>query len=221
MAEPVKRRYRSEARAAAAAETRRRIREAATELFVEQGYAATSLREVAARAGVGERTLYDAFPSKVALFSHALDVATVGDEEEVAVAERDEIQDAIADPDPHRAMRSYLSYCVGLLERAGPLIMVVQAAADADDQMRAMNDAGRDATVRLHQRFAGALMERGSLAPGLDDATAADLLYALTSPHVHQLLRTDRGWTAEQYTAWLEATAVDQVLGGAPTDPST
>ncbi|HEX5406405.1 MAG TPA: helix-turn-helix domain-containing protein [Pseudonocardiaceae bacterium] len=59
MADPVKRAYRSPARAA----TRARIREAATRLFVAQGYVATTLRQVAAAAGVGERTLYDAFPS--------------------------------------------------------------------------------------------------------------------------------------------------------------
>ena len=62
----VKRPYRSPRRTAAAAATRAAIREAAASLFLQQGYAATTMREVAARAGVGERTLYDAFPTKAA-----------------------------------------------------------------------------------------------------------------------------------------------------------
>lgn len=72
MTEPVKRRYRSTERAAAAAATRARIRPAAAQLFVEQGYLATTMRGVAALADVDERTLYDAFPSKTALFAHTL-----------------------------------------------------------------------------------------------------------------------------------------------------
>ena len=66
MADDVKRAYRSEARAASAAATRARIRDAAARLFVERGYVATTMREVASAAGVGERTLYDAFPTKAA-----------------------------------------------------------------------------------------------------------------------------------------------------------
>jgi AcrR family transcriptional regulator len=221
VADPVKRRYRSDVRAAAAEATRQRIRDAATRLFEEQGYAATSLREVAREAGVGERTLYDAFPNKVALFSHALDVAIVGDEEEVAVADRQEIHDAMAEPDPVRAMRSYLAYSVGLLERAGRLIMVMQAAADADDDMRAMADAGRDATIALHRRFTRSLGSRGSLAPGVDHRVASDVLYALTSPHLHQLLRRDRSWSVARYSAWIEQTAVGQILPPGPSRPTT
>jgi AcrR family transcriptional regulator len=211
MARPVKRPYRSDRRVAAATATRQRIRDAATELFVERGYAATSLREVVERAGVGERTLYDAFPNKVALFAHALDVAIVGDEVEVAVADRQEMLDAVAEPDPQQAMDSYLAYSVGLLERAGPLIMVMHAAADADEQMRAMTDAGATETLELHRRFARSLEARGALAPGVDHAAAADILYALTSPHLHQLLRRDRAWSLERYRAWLDATVAQQV----------
>ena len=44
----VKRRYDSPARAQAALETRRRIRAAAAELFVASGYAATSMKAIAA-----------------------------------------------------------------------------------------------------------------------------------------------------------------------------
>ena len=50
MADPVKRTYRSPARAAAAAETRARIRAAAADLFVQQGYVATTLRQAAKEA---------------------------------------------------------------------------------------------------------------------------------------------------------------------------
>ncbi|WP_425556869.1 helix-turn-helix domain-containing protein, partial [Dactylosporangium darangshiense] len=58
------------------------------------GYVVTTIRDIAHAAGVGERTVYAAFPGKADLFRHVLDVATVGDERHVAVADRPEIRDA-------------------------------------------------------------------------------------------------------------------------------
>ncbi len=45
-------------------ETRRRILEAALDLFIEQGYDKVSLREIAERVGVAKAALYYYFPSK-------------------------------------------------------------------------------------------------------------------------------------------------------------
>jgi AcrR family transcriptional regulator len=212
MTDGVKRVYRSGARAAAAAATRSRIRQAAAGLFVERGYVATTMREVAAAAGVGERTLYDAFPTKAALFAHTLGVATVGDEEPVRVAHRPEIAAAHDQPDPRRALAQLVAYSTALLERAGDLIMVSVEAAGADPDMRAAADAGAHATLGVHLELTTQLHARGALRPGLDAAAAADILYALASPHLHQLLRRHRGWPAERYRAWLEAALTHELL---------
>ena len=213
MTETVKRSYRSPGRASAAAATRARIREAAGRLFVEQGYAATSLRQIAKSAGVGERTLYDAFPSKAALFSHTLGVAVVGDEEPVAVAARPEITDARQQPDPGQAIAQHVAYSAGLLERAGDLIMVSVEAAGADPDMREAADAGAAATLSVHLALAESLHARGSLRPELDPAAAADILYALLSPHMHQLLRRHRDWSVDRYRTWLQETVTRELLG--------
>src|SRR6185312_13376050 len=45
-------------------DARRRLREAALELFRERGYEATTAAEIAARAGVTERTFFRHFPDK-------------------------------------------------------------------------------------------------------------------------------------------------------------
>lgn len=213
MAGDVKRAYRSEARTAARAATRARIRDAAARLFVERGYVATTMREVASAATVGERTLYDAFPTKAALFTHTLSVATVGDEEPVRVFDRPEMATARDQIDPRAAISQLISYSTDLLERAGDLIMVSVEAAGADPDMRAAADAGADATHRLHLALTTALHERGALRDGLDPTTAADTLYALASPHMHQLLRRHRGWPVERYAAWIEDVAIRELLG--------
>ena len=35
---------------------------------------------------------------------------------------------------------------------------------------------------------------------------AAAIVWSLTSPEMHRLLRVDRGWTMERYTEWLAET---------------
>jgi AcrR family transcriptional regulator len=209
----VKRQYRSVRRAAAAAATRARIRQVAAELFVRHGYVATTMRQVATGAEVGERTLYDAFPSKAALFGHTLGVATAGDEEAVAVADRPEVKAAHAEPEPELAIARSLAYIADLLERAGDLIMVSVEAAGADPDMRATADAGAHATHALHLALTETLYRRGALRAGLDPTRAADIMYALASPHMHQLIRRHRRWTAQHYLQWLEESVVSQLLG--------
>lgn len=215
MTDPVKhkRQYRSTKRAASAAETRARIRAAAAELFAQQGYVATKMKEVAAHAGVGERTLYDAFPTKAALFGHTLGVATVGDEEPVAVPDRPEMRAVREEADPRAAISDTVAYLTDLLERAGDLIMVSVEAAGADPDMRAAADAGSQATYEVYLALTTALHQRGALRPDLDAASAADIFYALGSPHMHQLLRRHRRWSAESYRAWLERVLIGELLG--------
>jgi len=67
---------------------------------------ATTIRDVARAAGVGERTVYGIFPSKADLFRHVLDVATVGNEEPVGVASRPEIQSAFRQSGVPRSFRT-------------------------------------------------------------------------------------------------------------------
>lgn len=212
MTESVKRRYRSPQRAAGAADTRARIRQAAALLFVERGYAATTMRDVAVSAGVGERTLYDAFPSKAALFGHTLGVATVGDEDPVPVADRAEIHAARDETDPVAAITKTVEYATDLLERAGDLIMVSVEAAGSDPDMRAAAEAGSRATHEVHLALTRVLHRRGALRDDLDATTAADILYAVASPHMHQLLRRHRGWSRERYQAWIERVLIDELL---------
>jgi AcrR family transcriptional regulator len=212
MTEPVKRHYRSPQRSAAAAATRARIRQAAAQSFVERGYVATTMRQVAASAGVGERTLYDAFPTKAELFAHTLGVATVGDEQPVAVADRPEVRSAQQEPDPKAAIARYVADLVALLDRAGDLTRVSDEAAGTDPDMRAAASAGAEATHQWWLALTRPLQQRGALREGLDATAAADISYALGSPHMHQLLRRHRGWSPRRYRSWLEHVLIQELL---------
>ncbi|HXY45814.1 MAG TPA: helix-turn-helix domain-containing protein, partial [Acidimicrobiales bacterium] len=76
MAGRVKRPYRSPLREQAARRTRTQIRDAAARLFVQQGYARTTMRQISEEAQVSERTTYLVFPSKLELLLEVIGVAT-------------------------------------------------------------------------------------------------------------------------------------------------
>jgi hypothetical protein len=78
--------------------------------------------------------------------------------------------------------------------------------------MRAAADAGSRATRQLWRTLTRALNDAGALRPGLTAQTAADILYALASPHTHQLLRRHSNWTTRRYRTWLVNAVTQQVL---------
>jgi AcrR family transcriptional regulator len=208
----VKRPYRSALRDQSAQVTRQRVRAAAAELFVEQGFVATTMKQVADRAGVAERTVYTAFPTKAQLFLEVVGVATVGDDRPVPVAEREEVRAALAEPDGRRALELVVDYSVAIHERAADLIMAGELSSGADPDMRRFSEEGAAAMASDVGLFARALAERGTLVPGVDAGRAPDVLFTLLSPHVHHLLRRLRGWTLEQYRDWVLETLVTQLL---------
>ena len=104
MGGPVKRPYRSPLREQAARRTRSQIRDAAARLFVQQGYALTTMRQIADTAEVSERTAYLAFPSKLDLFMDVIGVATAGDDQPIPIAERSEFQSSLSERDGKKAL---------------------------------------------------------------------------------------------------------------------
>jgi len=199
----VNRPYRSPRRAEAARQTRQLIRDAALKLFVEQGITATTMKQIAARAGVAERTVYTAFPSKTALFHEVVDIITVGDELPVPVSDRAEFTAAKDEPDAHEAVVQLVDFGCLLLDRAGDLIMAAIESAGADPDMREWSDRASAETAKNFQSVAQSWKDNGFLRDDLTAEEAGAALYALSSPHVHHLLRRKQGWPTERYRTWL------------------
>lgn len=170
------------------------------------------MRQVATEAGVAERTVYATFPSKIALFSEVLDVAIVGDDRPVPVAERTEWQRALAQQSEAEMLELYVDYASELLERAGELMMVMVESSGADPDMRRLYAGGVAANRSDQRTVAQALADIGALRDGVDNEQAADILFTLGSPHTHQLLRRHCGWTAPQHRTWLLATLTNALL---------
>jgi len=201
MPEDVKRPYRSPLREEAARRTRATIREAAATLFVERGYVSTTVKDIAAAAGVALRTVHAAYPGgKAEIFHRALDVALAGDEAPVAVIDRPEVRPALSDPD--RMLTDLARQGAALHARAGGLLRACTESSGADTDMRELDELGVRMMAQNMRTVAEALDRHGLLAVGVEEA--ADVLFTLNGPHVHDLLVRRRGWSTERYADWLE-----------------
>lgn len=208
----VKRPYRSPLREAHAGQTRRAIIDAATRLFVETGYGATSIDAIADAAGVSRATVFTAVGGKAALLKTAYDVALVGDDEPVALPDRADSRAIRAEPDPHRYLERYAVLVTELGSRVAPIHEAIRGAASADSAVRPVWEKIQ------HERRIGAAhvvadtAAKGSLRPGIDEEIAADVVWVLIDPGLHHMLVNGRGWPLERFGAWLAESLVHELL---------
>src|SRR5512132_461830 len=102
--------------------TRRKIVTAASELFVAEGYHATTLEQIAARAGVAVQTVYFHFGNKRSVLKEAVDVASVGDDEPVPLLDRPWMRALRAETDPVRIVDGWVAASRAILERVAGIM---------------------------------------------------------------------------------------------------
>lgn len=195
----VPRRYRSQLREQQTEQTKRAVVQAAHDLFVANGWAATGMREVAATAGVALETVYSHFSSKRGLLRAVADAAVVGDDAPVPLAQRPEF---LAIGQGRRLVRIRAAARVATMVhmRTAPVAKLLREAAPADDEIAEMLTATRD---RQRRDVATAF----ELIVGRPPTVAErDGIWAIASPEVYLLLIEESGWSLEQYEAWVTAT---------------
>jgi AcrR family transcriptional regulator len=193
--------YKSQARAEKARATRRRIVDAAARLFVERGYAATAIDDIASEAGITSRTVYLAFPNKRALLDEAIGMALGGDDAPVLVRDREWFRETVEAPGP-QIPALFARFTTALHVRSAALLEAAEAAAAADAELARRRDRGHASRHGDMRRVAEAVAAK----TGVDAGYAADLLYTLASSAVYSLLVFECGWTPERYERWLAAT---------------
>lgn len=189
--------------------TRAAVVQAAAELFVAQGYPATTMDQIAARARVSRPTVF-AVGSKPRLLALARDVAMAGDDEQAPVAMRDSAQRVLRELDPTQMLALLAEHVTGVQERYSRLDEVLHSAADADAELAELwrtSEAQRRTGATL---FLRALAERAPLA--LPEQQAVDVLWVLMAPDLHTRLVRDRGWSRKRYVDWFARTLHAQLV---------
>ncbi len=200
--------------------TRQRMLGSARRHFLEHGFAATTVAQIAAGADVAEQTIYYTFGTKGRLLIEVVESSAAGYDDPEPVPERAWFKEMLSAPTGQGVLALDVEHGMAIYERVADLWPAINAAAATDGEV-----AEYWAGVAVGKRKgAEAILERivelGELRPGLDQATATEILYVLSGHDVYRSFVLDARWPVPEYRAWLFATLVQQLLGAQEPDPA-
>lgn len=208
MADTVKRRsYDSTRRREGARLRRRRILQAATALFLSDGYPHTTIAAIAQRAQVSEDLIFAVFTSKRGLLKEVMDVAIGGDDEDIPLLEREGPQAVRALTDQREQLSRFSADVTSQLDRVRLLNDLMRSAAVVEPEIAALQD---DLQVRQRRfgttMFATWLAANGPFRNDMSVEAVGAVIWTLASPDVHRMLTVDCSWTSQEYQDWLRET---------------
>jgi AcrR family transcriptional regulator len=201
MTTPVKRSYDASGRQARAQKTRQRIIDVAHDLFIDQGYGRTTIADIARDADVSVETIYSAFGSKAALLRRVWFVRLRGDEQDVRLLHRPEIQELLAEPDLVIRLRRQAVVYTAVFRRFVTLHRALEAAAASESSAAdivAEFDAGR---LDACSEYAKAAKRTGQLA--VSETECRDIFSATLDGSLWHRLVHDSGWSDKRFAAFL------------------
>ncbi|WP_291054295.1 helix-turn-helix domain-containing protein [Herbiconiux sp.] len=201
--------YTSSIRQESSAQTRRRIVEAATDLFARDGYAGTTMPAIAAHAGVSVQSVHLAGP-KSALLMAAFEVALAGDEGTHPLHERPALASIMQLP-PGEALPAYVHFLAEANARTAGVDRALSVAAESDERVAALV---ADLNIRRHADIGMAITwceAHGLLHGDVDAEERTETLTYLVAPETYRFFTRERGWSDEHYETWL-ADAIDRLV---------
>ncbi|OJZ76242.1 hypothetical protein BRW65_02140 [Mycobacterium paraffinicum] len=204
MAEEVKPRrpYRSSARARQREATRAAIVDAATAAFVENGYAATTIAQLAARAGVSAETVYAVFGNKREVLRAVVEQVSTGAPSTDAWRTGDWLARVKAEPDQRRRLELMTDATRDVLRRVAPIDEIMRSAAPTDPEIAELQD---ELERRRRSDLRGLVQLLAEVKPlRVSTEDAVDLWWALghsTGPY--RSLTVDRRWSDRRARAAL------------------
>jgi AcrR family transcriptional regulator len=200
---PGKRRYQSARRQEQAAATRHAVLTAARDLFVRQGYRATTIADIARAAGIAPDTVYASVGRKPALLRELVETSISGTDQAVPAQQRDYVLRIRATPGARNKIALYAGAITGIQQRMAPVFVALRDAATTDPDCAALwSEISRRRAANMRD-FAADLRSTGELRDELSDDQVADIIWSMNATEYWALLVTERGWTPEQFATWL------------------
>ncbi len=197
------RRYHSPRRVEQATQTRRAVLAAAQDLFVANGYSATTVAEIATRAAVSLDTVYATVGRKPALLRELVETAISGTEQAVPAEQRDYVARIRAATCARDKITVYAHAITAIQQRMAPVFLALRDAAATDAECAALWSEIAERRASNMRTFAAELRNTAELREDLSDGQVADIVWSMNSAEYWVLLVTQRSWTPAQFTAWL------------------
>lgn len=207
---PPPRRYDSTRRREQAQRNRDAVLAAARQRFLSQGYAATTIADIAGDAAVSVETVYKAFATKAGVLKALFDVSVAGDDEPIPMVQRDVIQRVADEADATRKLEMYAEHLAAMMPRSAPVQLLARDAAASSPDAGAVWKQTRQETLAGMTMFASSLARTGQLRVSAKEAR--DVLWTYHAPELYELLVLERGWSAARYGKFLAHALVDALL---------
>lgn len=206
MSNKEKRPYRSLARNAQAAQTRGRILVAAKNLFESEGFECVTIEKIAQSGDVSIPTVYSLFQSKRGVLRALMDEVLPADQfdalVEMSIQEKSpEIRLSIS---AKIARQMYDAEKVQMNLFRGAVVLAPEfKELEKEREMRRYSR--QEVTIK-------AMVREKSLAKGLSEVRARDILWAFTGRDMYRMLVVEQGWTSEEYERWLAQLLINNLM---------
>jgi len=200
-----------------ARDRRQRVLDAASRLFLERGYVATTVEAIAREAAVAPATVYQAFGTKQAVLARILDTTIAGDTGPAALLERDWVKEAAKHPDPRQRLALVIKRTARVAARTAPIKEVMRDAAAADPAVRQLLDQDDQRRYITQQALVDLVIGESSLRAGCDRERAVATFFALVNSNCYQLLARQLGWSPARWQQWLTGVLDHELFGAGET----
>jgi AcrR family transcriptional regulator len=205
-----RRRYDSARRQEAAQERRAAVVEAASRLFMREGFSGTTIARIAEDAAVSEEMVYKVFGNKIALVRAIRDKALAG-EGPVHAERRSDLMQA-SQNDPRAIIRGWGVLTMEVAPRVAPVLLLVREAAGSDAELARLDEEMDASRLTRMTHNARTLLNGGHLRAGITLDAATDVLWTYSSPQLYELLVIRRGWSVERYGRFIADSMIAALL---------
>ena len=199
--------YKSPVRERQAADTRRRIVEATRQLLQKEGYAGMTIEAIARRAEVSAQSVYAIFRSKTGILTELLDQSSFGPAYDEAVRE------ALSAREPEARLRLAAPIARQIHDAQSATFDLLRGAGVVAPELAKLEQQRESIRYERQERMIVSLREAGRLPPDLDQTSARDIFWMLTSRDIYRMLVREKGWPSLKYQNWLADTLVRALLG--------
>jgi AcrR family transcriptional regulator len=205
-----KRKYSSAVRDEQAARTRTRILEAASELFLERGYARTTIKDIAVYADVARDTVHAIFGNKARVLTALIDLRLVPDGAVANVTQRPDAQAIRDEIDQRKQIELFAKFIAGISTELRPVFEILRTASAVEPEMANVFEEMNRFRLDNMQTYAKWIAARGPLR--VTTRRAGEIIWALASLDVARMLCDEIGWTQSQHARWLTDTLIRTLL---------
>jgi AcrR family transcriptional regulator len=205
-----KRKYSSAVREEQAARTRTRILDAAAELFLERGYARTTMKDIAVQADVARDTVHATFGSKARVLTALIDYRLVPDGSVTNVTQLPEALAIKGEVDQRKQIELFAKFVAGISTELRPVFEILRTASAVEPEMAKVFEEMDQFRMNNMQTYASWIAARGPLR--VSTRQAGEIIWALASLDVARMLCDELGWTESQHARWLSDTLIRTLL---------